>query len=154
MSVHARALPVALLALLLTSCGSRPGAEDEVRARFGAFELARRADDTEALFDLVTRDSLPALEALQPGAARQRGALLVEGVDVRDASRSEVRAREAGGEGATFVLVREAGAWRVDLLETVATTHGTVQGAPEITPSGLDPAQIDRIRNGLGEGLD
>lgn len=149
-----QALAVAFLSLALAGCGPAPKAEDDVLARFEAFETALRADDTEALFDLVTRDSLPALEAIQPGAARQRGPLVVDSVDVRDPSRSEVCAREAGGDGATFVLVREAGAWRVDLLESVATTHGTVQGEPEITPSGLDPAQIDRIRNGLGEGLD
>jgi hypothetical protein len=154
MLAHARTVLITALALAAHACDAGPGVEAEVRAQFGAFETALRHDDTEALFDLVTRDSLPALEALQPGAARQRGALVVDAVEVRDPARTEVRAREAGGDAATFVLVREAGAWRVDLIESVATTHGTVPDEPSITPSGLDPTQIDRIRNGLGEGLD
>ena len=152
MTPLARALT--LLSLALAGCGPAPRAEDEVLARFEAFETALRADDVEALFDLVTRDSLPALEAIQPGAARRRGPLRVDSVDLRDPSRGEVQACEEDGDGATFVLVREAGTWRIDLVESVATTHGTVPGEPSITPSGLEPAQIDRIRNGLGEGLD
>jgi hypothetical protein len=134
------------LALLAGCAGSDP-VGDEVRARFAAFERALRADDQQRLFDLVTSDSLPALDQLPPGGARSRAALSVDAVDARSASRYEIAVREAdGGLGGTFVMVRERGSWRVDLAESAATTHGVRPGAPTIEPAGLGEAQIDGIR--------
>lgn len=134
--------------LLGFGCSGGDPAADEVRERFAAFETALRAGDEPALVGLVTRESLPALGQVAPGSARQRPRLVVEEVRRRSASCYEVEVREAsaGSAAATFALVREGGAWRVDLVESVAVTHEVVDGPMRIEPAGLTAEQIDGIR--------
>ena len=125
--------------------------ETAIRARVDAFQAALRAADTESLYDLLTRESLPAIEQLRPSGNEDR--LIVDAVQRRDPGRYDVAVREASGDGATagvFVVVREAGAWRIDLVESAAVTNGTEKGPPSIEPAGLTPEQIDEIRANHG----
>ena len=68
----------------------------------------------------------------------------------RGRARYDVVVKEAGGSGGVFVVVREAGAWRVDLVESAVATNGVTDREATIEPAGLTAEQIDRIRSNHG----
>jgi|SRR5690606_6434379 len=117
---EARPAAVWAFGFLLTACAD-PAADalDEARTAFDRFQRAALHGDRAALRALTTRESEPAIDGLEP--ATDRPPLAVESVVPVHPGRCDVVATDPLAEGSTsrWVVVREAGAWRVDLVTTV-----------------------------------
>jgi len=143
-----RAAAVATL-FALAACAPDDPQRDAALASFARFRSAVQTADQDALCDLLTRESLPAIASLASGGAAGVP-VAVDTVERRHPGRYDLIVQEAGGPAGVFVVVKEAGAWRVDLVESAVATHGVVDGAPTIEPAGLTAGQIDRIRSNHG----
>jgi len=143
----------ALLALLLcaTGCSEACAGEQAEAARvLAAFQDALFRGDRGELRRLCTEESravvgdlpLDAVAGRQPlkilGVRGERGEFLV---DVEDPNE--------GNRRSCFVVVKEWGQLRVDLVATTRfnhVEHVVGDGAPVLEPRSLDPGEIERIR--------
>ncbi len=139
-----------LAALPLTGCNRGLEHEAAVRATFDSFQRALFAGDRAALWDLLSRSSRPALEHIDTGRLHGRERLVVTGVE-RVHGRYHLSVHEPGRpeHSGVYVVVREDSFWRVDLLQSLAGTHGTrrdPEQPPIFVPAGLDTAELGRIQ--------
>ncbi len=120
-------LPLGLLTF--ASCGG--GEEARAEAAFRSFWAALKRRDTGGMEPYVTKRSRPYLRFL-PAPEGGRDPILL-GIE-REAGRIRLEVRDPGGEGGTgsgaFILRRERGLWKVDLIATAG------EGAREVPRSG------------------
>jgi hypothetical protein len=139
------ALGLGLLAVLC-SCG-----EDELvtgaRAGFARFQDATLAGDRTAMMRSVTQDSRAAIHHVDIASAQQRERLEVLSAEARNAGRVELRVADpnAGGAQSVFVVLRERGEWRVDILATAAANYTLIEGGPSFVPNDERAERIDGI---------
>jgi hypothetical protein len=138
---------VVLLALGLSGCSDH--GEADARSAFDRFQAALFAGDRSTVIDLLARESRPAALELDFAAIRARKPLTVT-----DASRIDgafhltVHDPAEPTRPGCYVVIREGGAWRVDLLASLSATRPLVHGAePSITarPAELSKREIDKV---------
>lgn len=135
--------------ILLPAC-SETAAETTAAVRtFEAFQEALFGADRPALRRLVTDSSRPAIDDLPFDDLESKEPLQVLGAE-RDGADFLVRVTDPnrGGEPGTYVVVRQGGRLRVDLLATTALHHEEVPygDGTELVPKALTPADIERAR--------
>ncbi len=146
-----RSAGIAVLAFaLFSSCSRSDGDAAAARAAFDSFQAAAIAGDRDALAGVVTRESRPAIEQIDLDALGKRQRLLVEGTKRPTSGRFEFRVRDPRAtppdRSSMFVVVREAGQWRVDLVDTLLANQVVHSGnGTRIVPGGLDRQRIDGI---------
>ncbi len=131
--------------VLLASCAGE-SAEQLARASFTRFQQALFGTDRTQLAQVLTRESRQAIEQLDFARLRTKRPLEVTAVRVRGASCFvEVRDPNRNHELATFVVVRQSGQWRVDLIASVGM--GNTPGGREtrITPRQFSPQEAGAI---------
>lgn len=140
-----------VLALMLSACHDREA--QAVGATFKAFQQAAIAGDRASVAALLTEESRPA--AAQIDLGQVSGPAEVRAVDRVHSGRYELTLREQGKtEDSAFVLVREAGSWRIDLVETLLANHAVRPGEGfSLTPTELDQEQIERARAVEASGI-
>ena len=120
MSPWHRRLAVSLLCVSATACGGSV-ALDQARSAFTAWHAAMQRGDRDGVRRLVTLGSREYVESISFDRA-QAGARLEIRDGRLDGNTAVFRVREAGTRdgpvAGTYVLVREDGDWRVDLVET------------------------------------
>lgn len=104
-------------------CGESPTAA--AVGTFARFQDALFAGDRAELRALVTRDSRPAVDALPLDRVAGQQPVRVTGCERIDAALFHVHVADpnAGGRASRFVVVKENGVLRVDLLDTTAFNH-------------------------------
>jgi hypothetical protein len=140
-----------LCAFWLASCSSdaRP---HPAAATFTAFQQALQQGDANALQQLVTQESAPAIAELPWAQIRARQPLAVIGTTATTApSRTlvDIADPNRGGLRSQFVVVREHGRLVVDLVASAGLhTEAVEASAPtdEFEARELTPADFDRIR--------
>ena len=132
---------------VVSSCG---GPDDEARVHrvFTSFQDALMRGDAGALRTAVTRGSELAVGQVPLDRARSKRRLEVRQIRRRDSGRFDVEVRDPNADGAeaTYVVVRDDGRWRVDLVASLAANHATERGFHHTGPADLTPEQIARIR--------
>ena len=140
-------LPMLILPWLC-GCGSdmAPANAASVLAEFQEALFAGDADRCERL---VTSQSRPALAAIPWAALRSRKPLVIGEVEAHDGRfHVQVLDPNAGDRRGEYLIVREYGQLRVDLVATAGLTAEEVPGTghEEFVPRELSPRDIDRIR--------
>ncbi|MBI5850380.1 MAG: hypothetical protein HZB39_04985 [Planctomycetes bacterium] len=143
-------LALALALILVTACGEQ-NEDRAAREAFDAFTAAIRAGDRTNLRDMLTADSVPAIDDLL--AAHQDRGVAVVAARTRSASRVDLRVAAADGTS-TCVVVRENGRWRIDLIESAVATHGVTAGAGFSVSPGADPRAVRDAVLRSGEGIE
>ena len=131
-------------------------AEDLAADRFAEFQTALFARDRVALKQLVCRDARPAISDLCRVELDGRKPLIVTSV-TRDHHEYRVHVSDPNHQGAAkdsfYVLTREGGDLRVDLLTTFAyhrRSSGRGVAKPSFQPGRLTAGQVERARAALG----
>ncbi len=130
--------------LLLSACSREQPEPAGVRPLFATFQQALLDGDREALRPLLTTESRQFLADLPLERSRGKQPLRVTAVHGAR-SRYVVEVLDPNRDDAPghFIVVREAGELRVDLVATVTGQQQTVRHGPanwQIVPGGLDPA--------------
>lgn len=143
--------PTLPIVLILTACGSNE-APHPAAATFSAFQRALQQRDEAALGQLVTAASTPVIAELPWERIQQQQPLQVLGTTgTPSPSRTLVDVADPnhGGRRSQFVVVRENGRLRVDLIESAGMHAQAVEAtadAGDFEPRELTPADLDRIR--------
>jgi hypothetical protein len=145
-----RAALAFLLTALLAACSGEAARHAAAAAAFGAFQDAVFAGDRAALAAALTATSRRVLDDLPLDRVAGKERLTVIGCETAEpVVLVHARDPERGGRKATFVVVREAGRMRVDLVATAAWHQVPVApepGAPRWRLAPLPEAEIDEIR--------
>jgi len=127
-------------------------ADTEVQAAaaaFQSFQNALQQGDRERCRALLTQDSVAAVEQFPWESLRQRQQLaVVEATRAHGGFHLRVRDPNEGGRESTFVVAREFGSYRVDLLATIGLQRAptAARGPAEYAPRALTAADHDRLR--------
>lgn len=136
-------------AMVLAGCSHDDGRAAAI-ATVDALQTAMRAGDAAGCRRLVTDASVAAVACFPWRELRQRQRVEILGAAWQDAGcRVEVTDPNDGDRRGAFVVVREYGRYKVDLVATAGLTATFVegQGAREVLePRELTPADHDRIR--------
>ena len=137
------------LTWLAAGCSSEPTREQAATAAFERFQDALFAGDRSALRHLLSSASREALSALPLQRVQGQQRLRVVGAERRDPEvLLAVLDPNQGDSRHTWVMVREDGRMRVDLIGSTAYNH-TVrpgEGGPRFEPRQLDRAELAKIR--------
>lgn len=140
MTTGMKRLAVVLLATLLPGCADDTTRIDEARATFAAFQKALFAGDREALGATLTATSRRGLDDLPLDAVAGKLPLTVIGCERHD-PQVFVHVNDPNqSRRSTFVVVREAGAMRIDLAATAEWNQ-----VPVVQPPGAPRFRIDPL---------
>lgn len=128
------------IALLLAACGETR--TDPARTALDRFAAALSNKDRDALRDCLANDSIAALDQLLQTTRHRSGDLVVEASAAQGKGRVDFAVRDAQGQRGTFVVVRESGHWRVDLIESAIKSGGVTTGAGFEVHRGADPDEV------------
>ncbi|MFO1053446.1 MAG: hypothetical protein U1F36_14635 [Planctomycetota bacterium] len=142
MSTTLRAVCLLLALASLPGCNGGDDGSTEARATFASFQAALRSGDRDALRDLLTRDCGPAIEPLAEAKGRDASEVMIESAAATGSGTVELHVRDAAGSAGVFVVVRESGRWRVDLVESAARSNGVLKGAGFEVQRGADPSEV------------
>lgn len=148
-------LVAGLLALLVLPACADPDA-DAARRAFLDFQSALFAGDVPALRRLVTNESEPAIEHLPLAALAERSALEVSGVERIDGGiqRVFVLDPQRPHAGGSYVVAREGGRWRVDLLASTLANNAHHAGVGyQIVPATAADIENAEARPAAGQAM-
>ena len=139
-----------LLAVSSLSCCSGDRAEDAAAQAFAEFQSALFRGDAAALRKLLCYESRAVIRDLVAVDLRGKKPLVVTGIS-RHISQYRVHVADpnSGGRESFYVLTKEDGRIRVDLLATTLYNRKTVRrrlDRPVFVPQRLTPVDIDRIK--------
>lgn len=130
----------------LGACGASHARDAE--AVFAEFQAALLRGDAMAVRRLLARNSVEVADHLPYERIRTQAPVQVLGVRLNDGEiHVHVADPNQGGRRTRFVLVREDGALRVDLVATTAynVDERHVPGAqPRFVPVPVDPREVER----------
>ena len=140
-------LAAVLLAALLPGCADDHARIVEARAAFAAFERALFAGDRDALAATLTATSRRTLAGFPLERVAGKRPLTVVGCERHD-PQVFVHVHDPNEDRrSTFVVVREAGCMRVDLLATAEWNQVPVEHAPGAPRFRIDPLpEAERAR--------
>ncbi|MEZ5967424.1 MAG: hypothetical protein R3F56_26540 [Planctomycetota bacterium] len=107
--------------LILAGCGE-PGALTEAKDVVRTFEAAVRAGDRATARRIVTLESRPAVDAMPLVPSGKAPLTVIDAVARPDGVHVQVRDPNLDDRAGAFVVVRENGALRVDLVASAGLT--------------------------------
>ena len=124
---------------------------EAARQAFDVYQDALFAGDRHQLRQVLSARSREVVPHIPFERAQSQQRLTVVGAEARlPQILLSVEDPNQGGRKCTFVMVREDGELRLDLVATTAFNHEEQPAAnpgPQFTPGQLDPAEIARIRS-------
>ena len=148
-----RALQVASAAtvLVLAGCSAEPAVIDAARRTFHSYQEALVQADTRKLRRVLARESRVLVPHIPFERARDAKPLVILGAEQQPPRvLLAVSDPNDGDRETTFVLVKEDGDLRVDLVATTAFNHKKVAAAnpgQQLSPRSLSVDELARIRS-------
>lgn len=137
-----------LAVLALGACDGDPEVQAAADA-FRSFQAALQQGDRAACRALLTQDSVTAVEQFPWDRLRQQQQLvLLDATRASGCFHLRVRDPNEADRESTFVVAREYGHYRVDLLATIGLQQSSSapRGPAGFTPRALTAADHDRLR--------
>jgi len=157
MTTPLRSVPSLVLALLATGCSDHAARKVAVQDAFASYQRSLLTGDRRGLSRILTRDSRPAIDQLPLAELGRKDPLEVVGVEGEKATwRVRVHDPNPGGTDGVYLVVRQDGEWRIDLLGSLAQNHAVVHGegsGMQVVPADVDPREIDGIRAAPAAGI-
>ena len=140
---RSRAASVVLVIVGLSGCAAERADTDATHA-YRRFQTAVRDSDREALRELLTAESFPAIDDVLAAGARGSQDMVVDEARSRSSGRVDLVLVDpaASGSRGVCVIVRDGGRWRVDLVESAIASHGATTGAGFDIRQGADPTAV------------